>query len=177
MRYPGFIDYAPLTDEDMKVLQRVRAQRWYTNKRRLQITYGAPLVLYGGLLLLIFLTTGWPHHLHEVLTYSVFLIPGYFLVTLANIYLWAMTMWPINKDIRRGQKALIVFDPEPYMVEAENVSFYAKTGLPDLPFVEVGLDVYQYLDVIDEMILELSPHTRIVLGIKTPQQAGIERVS
>ncbi len=161
----------------MEVLQRVRAQRWRTNVKRLQITYLVPLALYGGLLLLIFLTTGWPHHLHEVLTYSVFLIPGYLLITLANLYLLAMTMWPINKDIRGGQKARIVFDPEPYVVEAENVSFYAKTGLPDLPFVEVGLDVYQYLDIINEMVLELSPNTRIVLGIKTMEQAGMTRLS
>lgn len=172
MQYPGFIGYAELNAGDIALLENVYRQRWSTNVKRLQITYLAPLVLYWVLLLVLFIATGSPGSTAEVFIYSKFLVPVYMLITAANVWLLLITMYPIYTDRKQNRKVLIQFTPEPYSVP-ENGNVYIKTGIPGFLFIEVNYEVYSYIDYLSDLVLEITPKTKIVLSITSPGQTKI----
>jgi hypothetical protein len=178
------------TPELLKLsLQRAIRVRWKATFRRLRITFLLPLVI-AAVLSLIFYLMEYRYELFDIGPPPAYLpkprfwlpiilvIPPLLVVTMANLVLFLKTIPSIYTDKWKGKKERILFIPEPYTideaVQTEAMQkFYIKTNVHEFPFFEVDFNSYMACTMIDYLILELTPITRILLGIRTKDNENI----
>lgn len=185
---PELLERIPFDESDMQSLERAIAVRWQSTFNRWRITLALPLII-AIIIAAIFYVLEYRYVLFNIeppifesppnpLKPIFFVMPVLVLVTIANFVLFVATIPPIYTDKRKGMKERILFVPEPYTIDdpiqiEEMQRFYIKTGIHEFPFFEVDFYNFCAAIAVPYLIMELTPKTRILLGIRTREDENI----
>jgi hypothetical protein len=183
------IDYRKLNKNDLTVVRKIVGRRWLAILKRFGITFLLPIICGVGVSLflnIIYLRARipdrwspgviidliYPKSLEDIETFGFFLFPAFFIISIANIWMFIITIPPIYIDLLKRRKKVIYFKPEQYMI-AESSKYYIKTNVAEFPFFEVDFNTYCDVENTDSLILEMLPVTKVLLAIKTKDETSI----
>lgn len=169
--------YAKFTAEDSHKLKSIARKKWRAVLRRLLISLSLPFICtlavmaFMNLIILRGRMRGYnfsdffiPDSLDD-LQFLILLYPVFTIIAIANIATFLWTIPPFYYDLLRGKKKQFEFYARPYTIP-ESPNYYIQTGIPIKPFLEVGYEQYIHTDYSVPFIMEVTPVTKIYLGIR-----------
>lgn len=181
--------YEVLNSSDIRLLKGVIKNRWRATIKRLAVTMLLPVVCVIGVSIFlniiylrarmpgkygsgIYIDLIIPKSLNDLKLFGGLLIPGFILVSIANVWLFIITIPPAYIDLLKRRKQVTEFKPEQHMVVETN-QYYLKTNVAAHPFFEVDFNTYCNIESTSSLIIETLPLTKIMLNIRTTDDNNI----
>lgn len=178
------IKYTRFNAADKQMLRQLILGRWLAAIKRLWksllLPFGAAGT-FGWLINLIINTVqgdkGWLYYLYHpkwtlgLAALFILLVSLSFFMLIANVIMFIATMVPIYYDWLRGRKQVICFKPEPYYLQRDD-DYYIKTGIPEHPFLKVNFEAYSRAGETEQLVMEMTPSTNIILNIGMGTEQG-----
>lgn len=178
------IEYTRFNAADKQMLRQLILGRWLAAIKRLWksllLPFGAAGTL-GWLINLVINTIqgdkSWQYCLYQpkwtpgISALFIVLVSLSFFMLIANVIMFIATMVPIYYDRLRGRKQVIYFKPEPYYLQGDD-DYYIKTGIPEHPFLKVNFEAYSRAKKTEQLVMEMTPSTNIILNIGTGREQG-----
>lgn len=162
--------YTRMTEHDKLHLRGVIRNRWLEAWKRLLFSTILPIVFLS--IALIVIAEVLSHkpvsdiQFPDDLLFLIILSPLLLLLLAINFVWFLRRVFAVYYDIWKGKKRLIEFRPAPYTISGTN-KYFINTDLPYLRFIPVSYEQYMAADYSKDCYLEITPVSKVILGIKT----------